>query len=445
MTDKLRRLIANPTDEVYSEKLLLPSFGIGVSRSAPSAVAVPTGWGNADFSVDGGDAFSVSYLRESSNVSTANQDFVQVDPAYLRRILLRVLYEEEYEWIEEHHTQRNLRDLQGFGTKPLADRQNLLSGPQITGNKDRWAQVRLTDLRLAKDIKPAHLKRELKSSMPGLPVPLTNEGVVGWKWETLRKPKGLREPADLIKNDEWYEEEQVRIEVVSFAAAALLLLLDLDMHRLKETPRNGLEEQVKGLFELIKELIDKLDRSVDELSKFLAGRKGTTGGRPSDPPLRYYVALSLYRMGRPAKDIAWRVDILSPEQRDSMKKTFSGQKDNEIQVPKNWTTNLRGLVKRGVEIEKEMFPRAAEVFARKDEEWVRAKAVETYRDYLETDSWEEVGQYVGSVGIGDDLLSGGIPVDQRDEVYKAFVQLGSCLENGIDPLPTTTTAVKLFS
>ena len=79
MADKPRRLIANPTDRVYGEKLLLPSFGISVSQSAPSAVAIPTGWSNADFSVDSGDAFSVSYLRESSNISTTNQDFVPMD------------------------------------------------------------------------------------------------------------------------------------------------------------------------------------------------------------------------------------------------------------------------------------------------------------------------------------------------------------------------------
>jgi hypothetical protein len=307
--------------------------------------------------------------------------------------------------------------------------------------------VRLTDLRLAKDIRPADLRRELRLVLPGLPLPLTTEGVAKWKWKTLKNLKDLRELADLnterARKEKWYEQEKVRVMVVSYAAAALLLLVDLDKRRLEEATHNVLEGHVEELFELIRGLVDKLDRSTDELLRLLAGRKGTSGGHPPDPYIRHYTALSLYRMGHSAKEIAWRVGTLSPEQRDSMKKSSSGRKDNKVKVPKNWKPNLRALIKRGVKIEKERFPRAAEVFARKDEEHIRATAIEAYRQYLEEENWEEAGHYVSSVGIGDDLLSSGISINQRDEVCRAFIQLGSCEENGIDPLPISD--VKLLS
>ena len=52
-----------PADAIYGEEVRLPSFGINVTRSDPSAMAVPAGWGTADLAVDSGDAFSISYLH----------------------------------------------------------------------------------------------------------------------------------------------------------------------------------------------------------------------------------------------------------------------------------------------------------------------------------------------------------------------------------------------
>jgi hypothetical protein len=108
--------------------------------------------------------------------------------------------------------------------------------------------------------------------------------------------------------------------------------------------------------------------------------------------------------------------------------------DGRQDYNKNWKNQLRAAIRRGVEVEKGKFPRAAALFAGSDDKRVRTKAVEAYYDYLDRAGWLEAGQYLVSVGIGDDLLD-GMPVDEEQEVNRALVQLGSCLENGIDPVP----------
>jgi hypothetical protein len=140
MADKQRRRTLNPAEHVYSEKLLLPSFGICVSRSDPSTEAFLKEGRATDFLFDSGDAFSVSYLRESSNVSIADQNFADLDPGYLRRILLRILDEEEYERIEEHHTRRTLQGLDPAfleGRWPTPPRRRLHEG------RARWRKCGL--------------------------------------------------------------------------------------------------------------------------------------------------------------------------------------------------------------------------------------------------------------------------------------------------------------
>ena len=39
---------------------------------------------------------------------------------------------------------------------------------------------------------------------------------------------------------------------------------------------------------------------------------------------------------------------------------------------------------------------------------------------------------------GDDLPV-GIPANIEDEIYRAYVQLGSCLERGLEPVPSAET------
>jgi hypothetical protein len=50
----------SPDDPVYTGEILLPSFGLRLTRSSPRTEAYPTRLGSYDLSLDSGDAFSVS-------------------------------------------------------------------------------------------------------------------------------------------------------------------------------------------------------------------------------------------------------------------------------------------------------------------------------------------------------------------------------------------------
>jgi len=63
VTDERSRWTRSPLQEIYGVELLLPSFGISVTRSDPSSVTIPAGSSKVDlWALDSGDAFSVSYL-----------------------------------------------------------------------------------------------------------------------------------------------------------------------------------------------------------------------------------------------------------------------------------------------------------------------------------------------------------------------------------------------
>jgi hypothetical protein len=74
-------------DPYYSGKLLLPSFGIEVTRSAPRSEVFLRGDGIEDLICDSGDAFSISYLGRQSGATSVDQRFMGLDPAYTSRTL----------------------------------------------------------------------------------------------------------------------------------------------------------------------------------------------------------------------------------------------------------------------------------------------------------------------------------------------------------------------
>jgi hypothetical protein len=399
-------------------ELLLPSFGISVTRSDPSSVTIPAGSSKVDlWALDSGDAFSVSYLDAKRGATTASQDYMRLDPGYLRRVLLRILDGEEYQEIVRHNDAKLGPVLESElpeGQRPT------LKDLRFAENPDRRAQVRITDLRLAKDLKPVALRRELKMVLDDLQLPVTTDNVTRWKYETLKKHKTL-----LKKPHEWsaseHKEESIRVMAVSFTAAVLLLFFDLDMRRLAQAKHVDLAKLVETLLKMIQILIEDFDRHTDKLLKLL---ERSEGGRPPHPAVKHYTALVLYRMGRPLWQIADRIGITRPPHAYEEVRDYN----------KNWSNQLRVVIERGVEIEKEKFPRAAAVFARTNDESVRAKALETYHNYLDRADWSEAAQYIASVDTGDDLL-GSMPVDESQEIYGAYVLLGSCLEKGIDPIP----------
>jgi hypothetical protein len=176
-------------------------------------------------------------------------------------------------------------------------------------------------------------------------------------------------------------------------------------------------------------LISEVDESVSRLSGLLAGRKGTTGGRPPDPEFKFYTALVLYRMGRPPDEIARRIDIGAPDPSERRK---AGTADETLRSNNNWKRRLKIAIKKGIKIEQEKFPVAAEVFAHRDEKEIREKALGAYNRYLNRiydwpqyaiDALEE---------DGEDLLD--MPASEVRQIDDAMTQLGSCIKNGIDPL-----------
>ena len=88
-------------------------------------------------------------------------------------------------------------------------------------------------------------------------------------------------------------------------------------------------------------------------------------------------------------------------------------------------------IKKGILIEQEKFPVAAEVFARRGEEKIREAAQAAYVEY--SDHYPRGPENV-SVALEDgrDLL--GIPANETEQMQKALIQLGSCIKRDLDPL-----------
>lgn len=419
----------SPDDPIYTGEILLPSFGLRVTRSSPRTEAYPTRLGSYDLSPDSGDAFSVSYLHRKGEATAVDRGYMGLDPGYVRRTLLRVLDAEEYQGILDHYNARNRLEVKPGvpeGSRPTPLDLRKVKDPDPKG------QVRITDLRLAETLTRKDLERELRTAMSDLALPVTVDEVLRWKWKTLREPKGMRSTSDLFERADWFEEEAIRVTAISFAAAALCLFIDLDMKNLHEVDRDALIDLIIELYTEIRHLIANVDGSVERVSGLLGGRKGTKGGRPSDPAAKNYVALVLHRMGRPPFEIARRVDISSPEPSDWEEPNGARKKPG---FNANWKNKLGAIVRKGIDIERETFPGAAEVFAHRDKEEVQETARAAYHDYLDAQSWTEVEKHLEPFGPGDDLL--GPPVSEAQQKLNALIQLGCCIENSIDPFPDT--------
>jgi hypothetical protein len=414
VTRDKRKWTQTPADPFYSGKLLLPSFGheftrIEVTRSAPRTEVRLRGELIVDVKCDSSDAFSISYLDRKSDATTVDRRFMGLDEAYIRRVLLLILDGEEYDDIHLYHGAHTSRVV--FPNLPSGGLD--LRHPIREEDEDPKAQVRITDLRLAKDLRRLELESELKAEVSELRLPITADDVLRWKWKTLRQPKGMRTVSEVKENKEWYEEECLRIRAISFAAAALCLSIDLGLKIPEESSRDDLTEIILGWHKLISNLISALDRAVGEASKLLSGRKGTKGGYPTDPEFKSYTALVLYRMGNFPEDVATQIGL------------------NKKKVNVNWKSKLKKATERGIEIEQVKFPLAAEVFLRRDEKEIREAALAAYVEY--SDHYPRGPENV-SVALEDgrDLL--GIPANETQQMQKALIQLGSCIKRDLDPL-----------
>jgi len=99
---------------------------------------------------------------------------------------------------------------------------------------------------------------------------------------------------------------------------------------------------------------------------------------------------------------------------------------------KNWKGDVREFIRRGAEVEAQRFPRAAEVFLRSQDEDVQKRAIEAYRDYVTSWGQHLIFMELQDLEEGDELL-GGVPANEEEQVNNAYLQLGSCLVNDIDP------------
>jgi hypothetical protein len=410
-TDKRDTKYYVPPRFLTSDKLPLPSFGLHVTKSSAKAVAIPKSTSPLNPASPSGDAISISYTYERDNLSLAEQDRPPLDLelGYLRRLLLEIFSREEYEIFESRYISRRREK------KPVRD-----SGPD--------AQVRLSDLRLATAIGRTFLNRELEETMKSLELPITRERVLNWKWETLK----AHEPAvrrDGGQSCDWTKEgiliEGRRLIAVTFAAAALCLFLDLGARGLHDSSRERLRERILELWSVIERFAASLNKGTEGLEKLVTPAP-SRGGLPKDP-IKKYTALHLYRMNRGMEEIAEWIGITPYKEQ-----TGRGTRDWKNKIIKNHLVP-------GVEVEEERLPRAAEVFARRNEEAVKQQAVEAYREYSQTKSDPPVGYWLPPlVDVGEDLVT-GILADTGEEVHRAYVQLGSCIEFDIDPIPSTKT------
>ncbi len=182
-------------------------------------------------------------------------------------------------------------------------------------------------------------------------------------YHSTHKPKS---PTDGLTVRE-LESLKARIAVVSFAAAALFLFIDLSMPNLDKEKPYRLAEQIKKLAALIRKLAFSLNDQASELETLLANR---SAGRQPRSDGDCHRALTEWRMGSSLDDIAKGLRI-TPYSSNTGKGT------------RNWKSVVKGIIAKGKAIENKRYPRAAGVFANyKDSPHIRRKAHRAYRTYL---------------------------------------------------------------
>lgn len=380
--------------------LPLPSFDVRVLRNDPRPSVLPAGWfEDWKQAQDVGDAYSLTFERRAPGPANVDQDFARLDIGHIRGLLLAILSREEYAErvaTELHH--------EAVREKLRAPARSL---------------VRLTDLRLATapELRNlAELEKALRRSLESLGRPITQNVVLKWKRDLLQR--------DAVTADR-PPEEQTEIARVSFAAASILLFLDLDVPEVEDASSPVLARRTRDLAGNIQKLSGHLDRRAADMEKLLAYR---SEGRPSGPGQEVYEALIAYRMGKEIAEVARDLGItpysFSPSESDV--RDFGGTK--------HWKRSLEKKLKRGGEVEKEKYPLATAVFANHGEPSVEAKAKAAFQvcqEWLQLGheelNWDSVGERIGVNASTDAGL----------EETKAYVQLGSCLRRGLDPDPTS--------
>jgi hypothetical protein len=374
--------------------LRLPSFGIRISRNEPKDHI-----GRKSVEDSYSDAYSVRASDMEGKTLLADQSYIGLDPGHLRAILLEIVSRDEYwERIHARYRDPELIDNYQVPTKSL---------------------VRITDLRLAVNLEAKVIKDNLVAVLDLLERPVTAHSVFEWKQKVLALDAAFLEqmPGD----------RESSVATISFAAAALLLFIDLDMPGVENGSSYRLAEQIRSLATVIRDLTRSLDKSAEELESLLANRRA---GHPARLEKQYYRALELYRLGLPPEAVLGVLDI-KPYNPETGKGTRA------------WKKRLKEKLLLAEQIERRTFPRAAKIFANRDNEYIRLKARQAY--YLFT---QEFGLDQESVFIPPTArvrwdwwgikLGRTLCINTRTkrgrEITKAYLELGFSQARGVPPL-----------
>lgn len=411
---------------------ILPHVFEGTNYSEADAYTSVSRWWRKDW-----------YKRE------ANRNVGALDFDDLQGILLAILSREE--------------DGERVGLSTLT---GYISGNVEGVRSPGKAPIRLTDLRLAEFLKPNVLQQRIQHVLDLLPKPLTTEHVVLWKLRVLGTGDGplemtpgsaaeylaripdhevpeealeyVAEIKGLCKQGiesrlgvhltkpmatrsafliEQFGDEEAGITAVSFAAAALWLFLDLDMRGAQRASSYRLAEQIESLAAILRKPIRHLRRSSEELGKLVANKPA---GAEPEIPFNNYQALQHYRMGW--SDLREAAEWLGLTPYSS--RTGKGTRD--------WKARVKQRLREGKKFEDENFPRAAAIFANRDHPFIRYKARRAYRGYL-----LEVGRTAfpryGTIGYW--ARTNRAETKRGIEIISAYIHLGSCILQGIDPVP----------
>lgn len=378
--------------------LPLPSFGLRVLQNDPQTIVQLPGWTEAWRKArESGDAFSRTFERSSEGDDEVVRSFDPPRTGYIRGILLAILGREEY----AERVATELHD--------EAVREEMGAPAQ--------SSVRFTDLRLA--VSPQledsdAVSKRLKTLFKGLEQPISSRSVLQWKWDLLWED-GEKRGRDPNASDP--------IVTVSFAAAAILLLLDLDTPQVQSASPYRLAEQVGKLAEIVRQLSGTLDENAGALEKLSTNR---SAGRPPRAERELYDALVAYRLGRDPKHIIEKLGVTP------YKSSPSKSGGTDWGGTKHWKRRLEELLRDGAKVEEERFPGAAAVFTNQMKPRIRNKARlvlhavrEAYRQDPDTTPWWDAGQSIHIRASGRGL-----------EVIQAYAQLGLCLEEERNPFPT---------
>lgn len=205
--------------------------------------------------------------------------------------------------------------------------------------------------------------------------------------------------------------------MVSYAAAALLLYVDLEMPGLEDASSYRLAEQIEALARTIRGLLGALEKAAEELDSLAANR---SAGRQPRLAGEDYWSLRNYRMGSDLKKLAEARGITPYD-------------SAQVIGTRDWKAKIRRAIHRGKEFEDKEYPRAAAIFANKENPNVRAKARDAHRLYTRNGCAYELDVDWGA--LAREIRVGAILTERGHEVASAYLQLGSCLERDMPLLP----------